>query len=192
MDFGDLLTYEGNCVKEALALSNLDVVITVYDTYSDCETCGSYSSTVLLVNGDLGSMQSGDHAGCLSSSQDGTYHEVAQWLNAQLEEHGRPVPTLLTPESKDQADEEYYVQAAKVNYDYNHPSLEALGHKAGCLSDAFEAYYTLENLVRLYADFGVTITSDYEADEIYDASDWGDYNEDEEEECQEIPYDQEN
>ena len=185
MDFGDLLTYEETCVRQALALSNLDVVITVYDTYSDCETCGSYSSTVLQVDGDLGVTQSGSRAGCLSGCEDGTYYEVAQWLNTQLEDMKRPAPILLPTAAKDCAEEEYYEQAERCKYDYDHPSLEPYAHKWGVLSDAFEAYYTLENLVRLYADFGVTITSEYEADEIYDANDWGDYNDDEEEECQE-------
>lgn len=184
MGFDDLLAYEETCVKEALSLPDLEITITVYDTFSDCETCGSYGSTVLEVDGDLGITVSGDYASCFSSSNDGSYYEIAQWINTKLEEHGRPVPTLLTPEAKDQADEEYYAQAAKVNYDYNHPSLEALGHKAGCLSEAFDAYYTLDNLRRLYAAFGLIIHDDYKADEIYSAS-WDDYEYEEEEECQE-------
>jgi hypothetical protein len=184
MGFDDMLDYEGNCVKEALALPELEITITVYDTYSDCETCGAYWSRVLEVDGDLGEFQSGDRASCLGSNDDGTYHEVAQWINARLEEHGRPVPVLLTPDAMLQADNEYYAQAALVNHDYNHPSLEALGHKAGCLSDAFDAYYTLDNLKRLYSAFGVTIYDDHKADEVYDASDWGDYEDNEEEECQ--------
>lgn len=182
MTFEDMLNYQENCVKEALALPNLDVCITVYDTFSDCETCGSYGSTVLEVDGDLGEMFSGEHASCFSSSDDGSYYEVAKWINTQLEMRGRPMPTLLTPEAKDQAEEEYYAQAALVHYDYNHPSLEALGHKSGCLSEAFDAYYTIVNLTRLYAAFGVTIQDDYKADEVYDASWDDDYYE--EEECQ--------
>ena len=184
MDFGDMLNYEEASVKEALALPNLDVCITVYDTYSDCETCGAYGSTVLEVAGDLGYMESGTGAGCLSSCEDGTYFEVAQWLNKQLEDMKRPVPELLSAAAKDKAEEDYHGQAALCKYDYNDPSLEPLGHIWGILSDAFEAYYSLESLVTLYAGFGVTITSDYRADEIYDASDWGDYGDNEEEECQ--------
>lgn len=185
MGFDDMLAYEESCVEEALSLPELEITITVYDIFSDCETCGSYGSTVLEVEGDLGITVSGDHAGCFGSNNDGSYYEIAQWINTKLEEHGRSAPTLLTPEARDLADEQYYAQAAKVNYDYNHPSLEALGHKAGCLSEAFDAYYTLDNLKRLYAAFGLVIYDDYKADEIYSASDWGDYNEEEEEEWQE-------
>ena len=183
MDFGDMLNYEEVSVKQALALSNLDVCITVYDTYSDCETCGAYGSTVLEMSGDLGEMQSGSYAGCLSPCNDGTYFEVAQWLNKQLEEIKRPTPELLSAAAMDKAEDDYYEQVMLCKEDYNDPSLEPLGHVWGILSDAFEAYYSLENLIKLYAGFGVTITSDHRADEIYDASDWGDY--EEEEECQE-------
>ncbi len=178
MGFDDMLAYEGNCVKKVLALPELEITITVYDTYSDCEVCGMYGTTVLMVDGDLGDMESGDHASCCGGNQDGNYYDVAQWINKQLEEHGRSVPTLLTPDAKDKAENDYYEQAALCKYDFNDQSLEHYAHKWGVLSDAFEAYYTLENLVRLYSAFGVTIHEDYKADEIYD------YN-DEEEECQE-------
>lgn len=184
MDFGDLLTYEENCVKEALALPHLNVRINVHSTYSDCETCGSYATLIYEVYGDLGEIVSGDYAGCLSPCRDGQLYEVAQWLNKRLVERNRPVPELLSHLIKDAAENDYYGQAELCKYDYNDPSLEPFAHKWGILSDAFEAYYEIGNIARLYAEFGVEIEIEHEEDPIYYADDWG-YNEDEEEECQE-------
>ena len=184
MTFGDMLTYEENCVKEALALPNLNVTITMYDTYSDCEMCGAYSSTVLEVEGDLGGMVSGDYAHCLSNNEDGSFQEVAMWLNARLEEHGRPTPTLLDSSAKDAAEGAYYDQVADCSYDYYDPSLQPFAENYEALLKAYDAYYTPKNLIQLYAEFGVTILEDYKEDEIYDANDWGDDYENEEEECE--------
>lgn len=187
MTFGDLLTYEENCVKEALSLPHLNVRINVHSTYSDCETCGSYSTVIFEVYGDLGETVSGDYAGCLSRCQDGEMYEVAQWLNERLIERGRPVPELLSHLIKDAAENDYYEQAALCNYDYNDSSLEPLAHIWGILSDAFEAYYEIGNIARLYAEFGVEIEIEHEEDPIYYADDWynDDYDNEEEEECQE-------
>lgn len=184
MTFGDMLTYEENCVKEALALPNLNVTITMYDTYSDCESCGAYSSTVFEVEGDLGVMVSGDYAHCLSNSEDGTYYEVAEWINSRLEEHRRPAPTLLDSSAKDEAESAYYDQVATCGYDYDHPSLKPLAKIYEALLKAFDAYYTPKNLIQLYAEFGVNITQEYREDEIYDADEWDDSYENEEEECE--------
>lgn len=183
MTFQDLLNYEENCVKEAMALPNLEVTITEYATYSDCEICGAYSSLVLEVEGDLGSIVSGDYAGCLSSNADGSYYEVAQWLNERLEEYKRPVPVLLTTEAKDKAEEDFHTQLTLVDWDYDNASLEPLGEVCAAVSEAFDAYYSFGNIVKLYSAFGVTISGDSKADEIYDASDWDRYESEEEEEC---------
>lgn len=187
MTFQDLLTYEENCVKQALALPNLNVLLNVHDTYSDCEMCGAYSSTVYEISGDLGDFVSGEVAGCLSSSEDGSLYEVATWLNEELQSRGRPSPELLTTESMDAAEVAYHDHAQKVKYNYAETECLRLGNIYNELTNAFEAFYTPGNIAQLYADFGVTFDIEYEQDPIYDANIWDDdYEQEEEEECQDV------
>lgn len=121
MGFDDMLLYEEACVKEAMALPVLSIDITTVDTFSDCETCGSYSSIVHEVSGDLGTYEDGDYASCLGDNRDGEVANVANWVASKLKERNRPFPNLLTPEAMLKAEQEMYDYGYKVDYDYNDP-----------------------------------------------------------------------
>lgn len=179
MGFDDMLLYEEACVKEAMALPVLSIDITTVDTFSDCETCGSYSSIVHEVSGDLGTYEDGDYASCLGDNRDGEVANVANWIASKLKERNRPFPNLLTPEAMLKAEQEMYDYGDKVDHDYNDPNYKKLSDKYWELANAYDKYYSTENIVKLFLDFGVEINWDFEEEERYDASSWDDdYEED--------------
>lgn len=57
--------------------------------------------------------------------------------------------------------------------------IKKLSDKYWELANAYDKYYSTENIVKLFLDFGVEINWDFEEEERYDASSWDDdYEED--------------
>ena len=173
MTFGDMLTYEENCVKEAMALPTINVKVICRDTFSNCEMCGDYSSIVYEVS-CLGKYETfGDYASCTGGWEDGNLEDVAAWLWSILCEQNRFAPTLLTKASLEFAEDFMYARGVKVNYDIKDAEYERLVTIVEELQVQYDTYYTPDHLSHLFANFNVQITWEYEEDERYDI-DWGD------------------
>lgn len=181
MSFDDMLKYEADSVQAAMGFSILNVNVHVHDTYSDCEDCGSYSSIVVTLSGDIEG-QFGDHAHCFGW-EDASWVEIAEFLRDEMSERGRVAPLLLSAQPRDEAEAAYYGYA----FPRNAPAREdeqskALGMISTELNLAYDQFYSMSNILHLFAASGIEFTVTTEEDEIYSAR-W-EIEDDEEEECQ--------
>lgn len=158
------------------------VEIHVHNSCSNCETCGYNSSTMITISGDLGDAKFGEVASCFSG-EDADWHDIAHWLVSKLKEKEKPFPSLL--------DRSLVEDAGKAYADYAYADGKYLeDDKANHLlyvyyeaESAYDNYYSMSNILRLFAEFDIYFEVSYSQDEVYDLDD-EDYDDYEEEECQ--------
>lgn len=163
------------------------VEIHVHDSCSNCETCGYNSATVVTIKGDLGEAEFGVGASCFSGD-DAEWDTIAQWLTEKLKAKGKPFPTLLDRTLVDSREQEYTASASS-SFRVDAGWLE--NEETDRLRDLFyqaeavyDNYYSMSNILRLFAEFDIYFEVSYSQDEVYDLDDedYDDYEEDEE--CQ--------
>lgn len=153
------------------------VEINVHDSKSNCETCGYNSATVITIKGDLGEAEFGEGASCFSGV-DADWHGVALWLCNQLNIKNKDFPELLNRnlvDSRGKAYAEYAYVDGKYVEDEEATRLMHLYYEA---EEVYDNYYSMSNILRVFAEFDIYFDVSYSEDEDYDFDDY------EEEECQ--------
>lgn len=162
------------------------VEIHVHNSCSNCETCGYNSSTMITINGDLGHAKFGEGASCFSG-EDADWHDIALWLCRRLNVNCKNFPELLSRNLVDNREQAYNTYAASVYVDHKwveDEEAERLLHLYYEAEEAYDNYYSMSNILRLFAEFDIYFEVIYSQDEVYDLDDedYDDYEEDEE--CQ--------
>lgn len=156
------------------------VNVNVHNSYSDCETCGYNSSNVIRISGDLGEASFGEEASCFSG-MDAEWNDIAHWLVSKLKEKEKPFPILL--------DRSLVEDAGKAYADYAYADGKYLeDDKANHLlyvyyeaESAYDNYYSMSNILRLFAEFDIYFEVEFSEDDTYE---YNSYDPFEEEECQ--------
>ena len=159
------------------------VEIHVHNSCSNCETCGYNSSTMITISGDLGDAKFGEVASCFSG-EDADWHDIALWLCGRLNVNGKDFPELLSRNLVDSREQAYNIYAASVYVDHKwaeDEEAERLLRLYYEAEEAYDNYYSMSNILRLFAEFDIYFEVSYSEDEVYDFDD-DDYEEDEE--CQ--------
>ena len=161
------------------------VNINVHNSYSDCETCGYNSSNVVRISGDLGEASFGEEASCFSG-MDADWHDIALWLCGRLNVNYKDFPELLSRNLVDSREQAYNTYAASVYVDHKwveDEEAERLLRLYYEAEEAYDNYYSMSYILRLFAEFDIYFEVSYSQDEVYDLDD-EDYDDYEEEECQ--------